>query len=225
MRDMPRSKKIFLNPKKHKNYFLLDANFLVYASINERLLNSHIAFDDKESNRASCCLEWWKIIKGQLDKGKARIYVPDICIAEAFKVLAKWYYKKKFFKDGIYYNQAKKRLRKLLTIPYREMTKHRRHIKVHDLSTNRDIIIGVDRFYEILYKGNDNVQISDLILLASAKYLMEFFDINKEYLFIISCDSHLSKLSGKIQEIPAVINPTEGRYSADKTFVKEEETD
>lgn len=218
---MPRAKKIPKNPEGHKNYFLLDANFLVYASINKRILDSHIEFDNKEGLRASCCLEWWERIRYQLNRGKARIYVPDICIAEAFKVLAKWYYKRKYFKDVIYYNQAKKRLRKLLTISYREMTKHRRHIKVHDLSTNRDIIIGVDRFYEILYKGNDNVQISDLILLASAKYLMEFYDINREYLYIISCDSHLSKLASKIQEIPSVINPTESRYSADKTFVEE----
>ncbi|MCX7973589.1 MAG: hypothetical protein N3B16_03715, partial [Candidatus Aminicenantes bacterium] len=81
--------------------------------------------------------------------------------------------------------------------------------------------IGVDRFYELLYKGEDNVEITDLILLASAKYLMEFYDIKKEHLYIISCDSRLSKLASKTQEIPAVINPTESRYAAGKTFVDE----
>lgn len=31
---------------------------------------------------ASFCLDWWEIIRNQL----VGIYIPDICIAEAFKV-------------------------------------------------------------------------------------------------------------------------------------------
>jgi hypothetical protein len=35
---------------------------------------------------------WWREIDAQLRSGHAFVYVPDLCIAEAFKVLAKKYY-------------------------------------------------------------------------------------------------------------------------------------
>lgn len=65
-------------------YYLVDANFLVNRHINENNINS-----DSEKERVKNAKEWWKIIKKQLDKDQARIYVLDLCIAEAFKVLAK----------------------------------------------------------------------------------------------------------------------------------------
>ena len=46
-------------------------------------------------------------IDAQLDAGFARIYVPDICIAEAFKVLAKKYYSHKWFPSAVSYGQAR----------------------------------------------------------------------------------------------------------------------
>lgn len=40
-----------------------------------------------------------------------------------------------------------------------------RYVRVHDISTNRDIIVSVDRFFELFYKDKKNVQIGDLILV------------------------------------------------------------
>ena len=217
---MARKRTIPKSPEGHKNYFIIDANVLVYLALPQMNRSKYIKFTDhKEQLRTERCLEYWKIINKQLKENQARIYVPDVCIAEAFKVLAKWYYKKKYFQNSRSYNQATKRLRKLISTPHREMSKAGRQVKIHDLGTNRDIIISVDRFFERMYRGGKEVQTSDLILLAAAKYLMDFYDISRDYLYILTCDNKLVKLISRIQELPNAINPTEDRYRADKTFI------
>jgi hypothetical protein len=35
---------------------------------------------------------WWRELDAQFRSGHAFVYVPELCIAEAFKVLAKKYY-------------------------------------------------------------------------------------------------------------------------------------
>ena len=103
---------------------------------------------------------------------------------------------------------------------HKDMSKANRVINVHDLAASRDIIISVDRFFEPLYKskGHD-VSIADLILLASAKYLVDFYDVPRASLYILTCDRSLVKLANKVPDFPNAINPTEGRYSAHETFV------
>jgi hypothetical protein len=208
------------SPEGHKNYFIIDANVLVYLALPQMNRSKYIKFTDhKEQLRAERCLEYWKIINKQLKKIQARIYVPDVCIAEAFKVLAKRYYKKKYFQNSGSYYQATERLRKLISTPHKEMSKAGRQVKIHDVGTNRDIIISVDRFFERMYRGGKEVQTSDLILLAAAKYLMDFYDISRDHLYILTCDNKLVNLISCIQELPNAINPTEDRYRADKTFI------
>ena len=217
---MARKRTISKSPEDHKNYFKLDANVLVYFALPQMNRSKYIKFTDhKEQLRAERCLEYWKIINKQLKKNQARIYVPDVCIAKAFKVLAKWYYKRKFIVNASSYYQATTRLRRLISTPHREMSKAGRQVKIHDLGTNRDIIISVDRFFEQMYKVSKEVQTSDLILLAATKYLMDFFDIPRDYIYILTCDKKLVKLISSIQELPNAINPTEDRYRANKTFI------
>jgi hypothetical protein len=217
---MARKRTIERRPKGHKNYFMVDANVLAYVALPRPSKRSKVYISDaKERERAERCIEWWETIKKQLDRGVARVYVPDICIAEAFKVLAKWYYRKKFFQDAVSYNQATKRLRDFVSVPHKKMARADRKITIHDVATNRDIIIGVDRFYETLFKNKNDVQIADLILLASCKYLIEFYDIPREHLFILTCDRALVKLARKLPDLPNLIDPAEKRYSVGNTFV------
>lgn len=218
---MARKRTIPMHPEEFKNYFLVDANVLAYAALPARQQASRVNIsDEKEKKRAQQCGEWWKYIKRQLKNDKARVYVPDVCIAEALKVLAKWYFRTRLFRDSVSYSQARKRLRRLVSTPHREMALATRRLHVHDVATNRDIIIGVDRFFEPLFKNVNvsGVSVVDLILLAAAKYLIDVYDIRKEQLYILSCDRGLVKLSRKIREIPAGIDPTEPRYAARTTF-------
>lgn len=79
---MARIRKIFRRPKRsRRNYFLVDASFLA-----EKYLPIRGPATAKTRTRA--CHQWWREIDRQVRAQRARVYVPDICIAEAFKVLA-----------------------------------------------------------------------------------------------------------------------------------------
>lgn len=218
---MARKRTIPKKPKGRRNYFVVDANVLVYVALAGKNKSRAISFcgDSKEEERAKRCTEWWRIIKQQIEDGDARVYVPDIGIAEAFKVLAKWYYRKGYFRNAASYNQARRKLRQFVAATHREMSLAGRKVRVHDMPTNRDIIIAVDRFFATLYKSiQGDVSIADLILLSTAKYLMDFYDIPGESLYVLTCDRSLVHLASRIQELPRPINPTEPRYDASKTF-------
>lgn len=66
-----------------------------------------------------------------------------------------------------------------------------RIIKYHDVPTCRDIIIAVDRFFELFMRNKRKVQIADLIVVVTAKYLIDFYDIPKDYMHIITLDRDL----------------------------------
>ena len=156
----------------------------------------------------TACQAWWAQIDAQLKAGTARVYVPDICIAEAFKVLANKYYKEKWFTRYADFDAARKRLSVDVRTSAKALKAFNRQVRFHDLSTNRDIIVGVDRFFEVFLKHGKNVQIADLILVATAKYLMEFFDIPKDQLHIVTLDTALREGIAKIVELPSAYDPT-----------------
>lgn len=210
---MARVRKIKKNPTGYKNYFLVDANFLAEKYIPVwRLREQH------KKQRAIECQKWWKEIDRQALKKKARVYVPDICIAEAFKVLAKKYYSESIFKTSQDYKSARKKLSKDITVDHKVLKAQQRHIKYHDMPTSRDIIIAVDRFYELFLKHNKNVSVNDLIVVATAKYLMDFHDAKREQLHIITMDQQLRDGIKKITEIPNAYDPSPKRDLFDKIF-------
>jgi len=147
------------------------------------------------------CKKWWKEIDSQLRQGKAIVYIPDICIAEAFKVLAKMYYRRKVFPSAVSYNQARNRLSGDITTPIKDLKLADRQVRYHDISTSRDIIIAVDRFLEVFMKKNCRVSLPDLIVLATAKYLIDFFRIPHASLFIITLDKQLHRGSRLVRDI------------------------
>jgi len=207
-------RKIPKRPSSGKNYYLIDANFLA---------RKHIPPDrapvGRERDRIRRCLQWWDEIEDQLDAGVARVYVPDVCIAEAFKVLAKKYYVDKWFKRPVDLRNARESLLRDVRMPSRALKAFTRKVRYHDISTSRDIIIAVDRFFEIFMKHRKNVSIPDLIIVATAKYLMEFYDIPKDQLHIVTLDNALREGIGKVVEIPNAYDPTLKTHRAEVVFV------
>lgn len=198
-------------------YYLVDANFLANRHINEKLVG-----DAKEQKQILCAKAWWKKIKEQLKNNQARVYILDLCIAEAFKVLAKKYYNNEdIFSNAGSYSHAKRALAKDLTLSSKEAKKSIRSIKYHDIQTNRDIIISVDRFFEKSCRDRKKygaTSIVDLMILSTAKYLVDFYGLPKDRLFIITQDKPLYKLAKSYADLPMVFNPAEPRDAADKIF-------
>lgn len=214
-----------------RNYYVADANFLA-----NKFIPASCAPVGLQRNRINACDEWWKEIDGQLRARDARVYVPDICIAEAFKVLAKKYYREKWFKHSAQHKQARDRMSRTLRVTAKTLRAKEREIQYHDLETNRDIIIAIDRFYEIINKAkqtprkkpnqttapkpkNVEVSVPDLIILSSAKYLMDFYDIPRERLHIVTLDRGLRTATQSIQELPNTYDPTLPADAAAKIFV------
>lgn len=211
---MPRVRKVEKSPSAGKNHFVVDANFLA----NWFIPDSRVPVG-RQQDRARRCCEWWREIRAQINAHKARVYIPDICVAETFKVLAKKYYEEGWFRSAADLNNARLRLRNTITTPTRVLRAATRHIAYHDIPTTRDIIISVDRFYELFHKRGLRVSLPDLILVSTAKYLLDFYDIPKKQLHIVTLDRNLRTGSKAIQEIPNAYDPTLDADCASRVFV------
>jgi hypothetical protein len=204
-----------LNPNG-KNYYLVDSCFLANKHIAPRYAP---AGNDRQ--RIEACLAWWKEIDEQVERSSARVYVPDVCIAEAFKVLAKKYYDQHWFPRHRDWEAARNALSRDVRTHNQSLKAPVRFVPLHDLSTNRDIIIGVDRFFETFLKSKDtrSVSVPDLIVLATAKYLMEFYDVPKERLHIVTMDAALLTGTRRMSELPRPYDPTQKGSRAELVFV------
>lgn len=208
-----RVRKISRSPDR-RNYYVVDACFLA-----NRYIPEDRAPAGQERRRIQLCNLWWDEIENQLDGGKARVYIPDICIAEVFKVLAKKYYTEGWFRSSADHAYYRRKLRRAITTPGRTLRKKDREILYHDVETNRDIIIAVDRFYEIFHRhGLHKVSLADLLIVSTAKYLMDFFDIPRDSLHIVTMDGSLRNGSTKIQELPNAYDPTRVQDHRDRVF-------
>lgn len=210
---MARVRKIDRDPAEGRNYFIVDACFLV-----NKYLNPTAAPLPAEQRRIQCCRDWWAEIDSQLDEDKARVYSPDVCIAEAFKVLAKKYYVEHWFTRAVDYNNVRNRLSGDVRTTARVLKAGQRRIRFHDVSTNRDIIISVDRFFEGFLKRGLHVQIGDLILVATAKYLLDFYDIPREQMHIVTLDRALRRGVNKLQGFAHAYDPAETCDASNRVF-------
>jgi hypothetical protein len=199
-----------------KLYYLIDTNFLVNKHLNPRNIQ-----DKGEINRIKAAKEYWKIIDQQLDDNIAQVYILDVCIAETFKVFAKKYYNHEpIFKSHSSYAHVCSKVRKDITLSPKEARKSNRNIKYHDLQTNRDIIIGVDRFFEnINRKKLKKLGIVDVMILSAARYLIDYYGIDKNSLAIITQDAALYKLASSYSNLPPAFIPHRQKYSSKKVFV------
>lgn len=211
---MARVRRIHRHPTNGRNFYLVDACFLA-----NRVIAPKFAPPGKDQDRIVQCQEWWAEIDDQLKHHRARVYIPDICIAEAFKVLAKKYYMEGWFKKPGDLNRARRLLSETVRTNTRSLQRGSRDVHFHDISTNRDIIVGVDRFFELFMKRKVNPSIPDLIVLATAKYLLEFFDIPWQQLHILTMDVRLREGAARAADLPNAYDPTLKGHRAAAVFI------
>ncbi len=210
---MPRKVRIKRRPDP-RNYFLVDACFLV----NKYLKLSWIK-DPAERERVRKCHLWWQEIDTQMKAQRARVFVLDVCIAEAFKTLAKKNYEDRVFTYPANYKSARDSLRKDIHLTPEKTRKQKRFIHYHHIDTNRDIIISVDRFFEKQHKLEVRVGVVDLMILAAGKYLIDFYGFTRRNLFIVTIDGDLHKLARSLSDVPYAFDPLRANYAAGKVFV------
>src|SRR5512146_908477 len=183
-------------------FYLVDANFLA-----NRFIPYGRVTDVRERQRVERSQDWWVEIDRQVQDDNAVVYVPDVCIAEAFKVLAKKYYQSTYFRSTAEYKFARDALSDFIHLSPKTLKSSSRKSAVHDLSTSRDIIIAVDRFFEIFFKHDLSASVIDLLILATAKYLIDFFRIPATRLHIVTLDTSLWRGSRKLVDVPSAFNP------------------
>ena len=195
--------------------YLVDSDFLVY-----RFLNVSKISNEREKQRAHLALQYWKHIDSQRYIDRARVFVLDVCIAEAFKTLAKYYYNRRdVFPTFVYYKNACDKLRKEVRHSPQQARRSIRRITFHDIQTSRDIIIGVDRFFENTHKKHKHVGLVDLLILSTARYLIDFLGISRNTIQIITMDGPLYDLARMYNELPASFNPDKKADHPSKVFV------
>jgi hypothetical protein len=113
---------------------------------------------------------------------------------------------------------ARDRLGADITISHKALKMARRYIGYHDLPTTREVIIAVDRFYEVFMKHKCNVGVIDLILLAGTKYLMDFHDAPRSSLHIVTLDDALWRGTKEVLELPNAYDPTKPSDSFERVF-------
>lgn len=210
---MPRVRKIDRTPARGINHYVVDACFLANRHIPERFVPP-----GKELDRVHACIAWWLEIEDQLARGVARVYIPDVCIAETFKVLATKYYEDHWFPSSGQLGNARLKLRRAITLDAATLRRADRRIQFHDIPTTRDIIVAVDRFYELFHRHKKSVSVPDLIIVATAKYLIDFYSIPSSQLHIVTLDRGLYEGTGHINELPNAYNPVLVRDSPTRVF-------
>lgn len=213
---MPKSTRKIPRQPKTTIHYLVDSNFLI-----NRYLDKDSITNGEEKGRVIKSQQYWEVIDTQLKSHLCKIFILDLCIAESFKVLAKKYYKERVFRSHRQYSKTLERLRRDIHLSSKEAKKKSRKISFHDIQTNRDIIISVDRYFELINRasGLGNVSIVDLLILATGKYLMDFYGFTKNDLFIVTQDGPLYKLARKDNNLPNTFNPLMKIDLVDKVFV------
>ncbi len=210
---MPRVRKIDKRPlKAERNYFVVDTCFLV-----NKYLPLSTATTTEVEHQIREAHTWWHEIDRQVSDQRARVYVPDLCIAEAFKVLARLYYDKALGGKKRYdqnkakyrYNRAKKRLSNDVSLTHRDLQMQTRYIGYHDVPASRDIIVAVGRFYEAFMKNDCAVSVVDMVVVSTAKYLMDFHDAPKKQIHIVTHDKALWRGTKMVTELPNAYDPAQ----------------
>jgi hypothetical protein len=206
-------KKIVLEPKE-TIYYIIDTDFFV-----NKYLNPSEGSNTHDRDRIRNSHKWWEIIDWQINKKFAILYINDLCIAETFKVIAKKYYIEKFLKRNRYQN-IRNKITSDIQLSISKLISKCRFIKYHNLSIERDIIVGASRYLEIAHKHNlQTISVVDLITLSSAKYLMDFYRINKEQIYILTGDDKIIKCSKFSKDGSIVIDPLNPKNTYDKYYI------
>ena len=84
---------------------------------------------------------------------------------------------------------------------------------------NRDIVISVDCFFEKMHKNDwQHASIVDLAILATGKYLIDFYGFSRSELFLVTIDRELYHLAKSYPDVPMTFNPTLDKDGSQKVF-------
>jgi hypothetical protein len=159
-----RVRKIDRRPLNGINHHVVDASFLANRCIPERNVPA-----GKHLDRMRACNAWWQEIEAQLESQRARVYSPDVCIAETFRVLAKEVLRRRMVSQfGSTLETHATDCAEWSACPQASCGRQTGHIKYHDISSTRDIIISVDRLCDLFHSHSKVVSIPDLIIVATA---------------------------------------------------------
>jgi hypothetical protein len=209
---MPVQRKIPLEPPDTL-YYIVDSCFF-----SNKYLKKSEGDNPEDENRIENSIEWWEIIDWQVNEGKAIVFINDLCISETFKIIAKKYYQSKRFGKNRY-QSIRKEISNDISIGVGMLISKNRFIKYHNLTVDRDIIVGTSRFLEIAHKNNlQSLSVIDLTIISSAKYLMDFFRIKKEQIFILTGDTKLIKCTKISSDCPNAIDPINARNKYSSYF-------
>jgi len=67
-------------------------------------------------------------------------------------------------------------------------------------------------------KHSKNVTLPDLILIATVKYLIDFYDLPKEYIHVVTLDKPLWQGVKKVPELPNAYDPAQLSDVASRVF-------
>ena len=193
-------------------HYLVDSCFLVNKYLDVR----HIS-DKGHLKRVESSQKWWQVIERQVASRKAKVFVPDIVVAETFKALSKKFYGA-HWPYASSYTAARNRLRDDIHLPSKEARSPSRKVGFHDIQLNRDIIISVDRFFELAAKKYKSVSIVDIIVAATGKYLIDFYGFSKSDLTIVTTDADLYGLCRACGDLPPTFNPDLPSDASNKVF-------
>ena len=206
------SKKIRIFPNE-MIYYIIDSNFFANKYLKP-IESSNLLDRDRIINS----LLWWEVIDEQVRRKLAILYINDLCISETFKVIAKKYYREKLLTSNRY-QKIRNNITKDIHLETKEIISKYRNIKYHNLLIDRDIIIGASRYLEIANRHKlETMSIVDLIILSSAKHLVDFFKIKKEQIFILTGDRKIIDCSRFSKDGTVVIDPLNPKNTTEKYF-------
>jgi len=194
-------------------YYIIDSNFFANKYLKP-IESSNLLDRDRIINS----LLWWEVIDEQVRRKLAILYINDLCISETFKVIAKKYYREKLLTSNRY-QKIRNNITKDIHLETKEIISKYRNIKYHNLLIDRDIIIGASRYLEIANRHKlETMSIVDLIILSSAKHLVDFFKIKKEQIFILTGDRKIIDCSRFSKDGTVVIDPLNPKNTTEKYF-------
>jgi len=206
-------KKILLEPQ-NTLFYIIDANFFA-----NKYLKSSESVNVTDHDRIENSHAWWEVIDWQINNNIAIVFINELCIAETFKVIAKKYYQEKVINNNVF-QVIKKQITNNIQLSVRKLISKSRYIQFHNITVDRDIIIGASRYLEIAHKHNlQSLSVIDLTILSSAKYLMDFYRIKKEQIIILTGDRKIIKCAKFSNEGPCVFDPLDPNNTIDKYFV------
>ena len=195
-------------------YYIVDSNFFA-----NKYLRPGESSNDTDKKRIENSLSWCEIINRQISKNSAIVYINELCTSETFKIMARKYYQDNLFGSNRY-QAIRKQIASDIQLSVSEILSKARSIKYHNIAVDRDVIIGASRYLEIAYKNEcRSLSVTDLSILSCAKYLIDFYKINKEQIFILSGDKKLRKCSVKANDGTIVIDSLEPKNNFKKYFI------